>query len=307
MAGFQLAARVLLVLIGLSGDSVLAQPFRAHTDSPRPPSPEAQQSFQATIDEQARLLAADPRLSRVPKDKQHALVEFVVGNLLFVAMRELGHAVMSEIRLPLVGGTEQAFDDFAVLSALKVGERSFSDRILIEGAKGWFTRAREKRAKRAPDYYDRHEFNARRAYRVVCLMFGADAARFKALPEETALPEELRRGCGWDYDKVSRSWDAALMPHRPAAGQPKARIAVSYGVAAGDLEVYAQVLRNLRFLETIAEFAADRLAWRDPIRIELQSCGEADAAWTAPTRTLHLCYEMARDFAELYRDLGRDP
>jgi hypothetical protein len=209
--------------------------------------------------------------------------------------------------LPLVGGAEQAFDDFAALSVLKLGERSFSDRILIEGAKGWFTRARAKHAKGAPDYYDRHEFNARRAHRVVCLMFGADAARFKALSDETALPEELRRGCGWDYDKVSRSWDAALMPHRPAAEQAKVRIEMSYGAAAGDLEIYAQVLRNLRFLETIAEFTADRLAWRDPILIELQSCGKADAAWTAPTRTLHLCYEMARDFAELYRDFGRDP
>ena len=115
-----------------------------------------------------------------------------------------------------------------------------------------------------------------------------------------------RRGCGWDYDKVSRSWDVALMPH-PAADQAKARIEVSYGVAAGDLEVYPRVLRNLRFLETIAEFAADRLTWRASILIELRSCGEANAAWTAPTRTLHLCYEMAQEFAELYRDFGRDP
>ena len=89
-------------------------------------------------------------------------------------------------------------------------------------------------------------------------MFGADAARFKALPDETALPAERLRGCGWDYDRVSRSWDIALTPYRPAADQPKARIDVSYGVAAGDLEVYAQVLRNLRFLETIAEFAENQ-------------------------------------------------
>jgi putative metallopeptidase DUF4344 len=305
-AGCQ-AARALLVLIGLSGQSVLAQPFRAHTAPPRSPSPEAQRSFQAKINEQARLLAADPRLSRVPPDRQQALAEFVVGNLLFVAARELGNAVVSEIGLPLVGGAEQAFDDFAVLSALTLGEKGFSDRILIEGAKGWFTRARrEKLAKGASAYYDRHEFNARRAYRIVCLMFGADAARFKALPEETALPEARRRACGWDYDQVSRSWDVALMPHRPAADQTQARIEVSYAVAAGDIAVYAQMLRNLRFLETVAEFAADRLAWRAPIRMELRSCGEADATWTAATRTLHLCYEMAQDFAELYRDFGRD-
>ncbi|MGB9368955.1 MAG: DUF4344 domain-containing metallopeptidase [Xanthobacteraceae bacterium] len=305
--GFRLA-HTLLVLIGLSGETLCAQPFRASTAPPPSPSLEAGQSFQVRIGEQARLLARNARLSRVAPDKQQALVEFVVGNLLFVAMRELGNAVVSEIRLPLPGGTEQAFDDLAALALLKLGEKNFSDRVLIEGAKGWFIRARrEKAARGAPDYYGRHDFNPRRAYRIVCLIFGADAARFKALPKETALPAEQRRGCGWDYDRVARSWDVALTPHRPAADQPKARIDVSYGVAAGDLKVYAQVLRNLRFLETIAEFATDHLAWRAPILFELRRCREANAAWAAPTRTLYLCYEMAQDFAKLYRDFGRDP
>lgn len=301
------AARVLLVLSGLGGGTLCAQPFRASTAPPPSPSPESRQSFQALIGEQARLLARNPRLRRVAPGGQQALAEFVVGNLLFVAMRELGNAVVSEISLPLPGGAEQAYDDLAGLALLKLGETNFSDRILIEGAKGWFMRARREKVRGAPDYYDRHDLDPRRAYRIVCLMFGADAARFKALPEETALPAERMRGCGWDYDRLSRSWDVALTPHRPAADQPKARVDVSYGVAAGDLAVYAQVLRNLRFLETIAEFAADRLAWRAPISIELRRCGKANAAWNAPTRTLQLCYEMARDFAKLYRDFGRDP
>ena len=82
---------------------------------------------------------------------------------------------------------------------------------------------------------------------------------------------------------------------------------MNYGVARGNLEVYAQLFRNLRFLEAIAEFAADRFAWRAPISIEMRSCGDADATWTIATRTLNVCYEMAQDFAELYRDFGRVP
>ena len=295
------------MLIGLSGEPLCAQPFRTSTAPPPSPSAEARQAFEIRIGEQALLLAKSTPLRRVAPGRQQALAEFVVGNLLFVALRELGNAVVSEINLPLAGGKEQAFDDLAALALLKLGEKNFSDRILIEGAKGWFVHARRgKPARGAPDYFDRHDFDVRRAYRVVCLLFGADAARFKALPEETAMPLERRRGCGWDYDRVSRSFDVALMPHRPAADQPKARIDVRYGEAAGDLKIYAQVLRNLRFLETMAEFAADRLAWRAPILIELRRCGEANAAWTAPARTLHVCYETARDFAKLYRDFGGD-
>ena len=67
------------------------------------------------------------------------------------------------------------------------------------------------------------------------------------------LPGDLRRSCGWEYDKASRSWETVLRPYRPAANAPNARIAVTYTAATGDLEVYAQVFRNLRFLETIAD------------------------------------------------------
>ena len=131
-AGFQSVARALLVFIGLSGQPLLAQPFRVQTVPPGSPSPEAQQSFQAKIDEQARLLASDPRLQRVPQHQQRPLVEFIVGNVLFAAVRELGRAVVSEMNLPVLSGVERAADDFAVLTALELGKKDFSDRILIE-------------------------------------------------------------------------------------------------------------------------------------------------------------------------------
>jgi hypothetical protein len=296
-------AGALLFFIGLSGERLLAQPFRVQTVPPRSPSLAVQQSFGAKIDEQARLLTRDGRFRRIPEHKRQALVEFVVGNLLFATVHELGHAVISDLELPTLSGAEQAADDFAALTALELGEKSFSDRILIEAAKGWFTNSRrEKRPRGTPSYYDRHGLDMRRAYRIVCLMFGADPVRFNALTEETTMPKNLRRRCGWDYDRAWRSWRQVLISHRPAADSPQARIEVNYGVAKGNLGVYARLFRNLRFLEAIAEFATDRFAWRAPISIEMQSCGDAGATWIIATRTLQLCYEMAQDFAELYRD-----
>jgi hypothetical protein len=204
-----------------------------------------------------------------------------------------------DMNLPTLGGLEQAIDDFAILTVLKLGEKDFSDRVLIEAAKGWFTNAgREGETSSTPAYYGRHGLNERRANRIACLMVGADPARFGALAEETSLPKGLLRTCGWDYDAMSRSWEKALTPARPVAGQPKTQIEVKYAAATGTLEVYAQMFRNLRFLETIAALAADRFAWRAPIAMEMRSCGSADATWTSATRTLHICYEMAQDFAE---------
>ena len=49
--------------MGSSEDPLRAQPFRTQTAVPGSPSLEARQSFQARIDEQARLLTRDRRLA----------------------------------------------------------------------------------------------------------------------------------------------------------------------------------------------------------------------------------------------------
>jgi hypothetical protein len=297
----------LLVLVGLGTVTLRAQPFRVPTVLPASQSPQAKQAFQAKVDEAARVLAREPRLKQVPREQRQALVEFLVGKALFVAAHEMGLALISEMALPVLGRREALADQFAVLTVLKHGEQDFSDRVLVEAGKGWFMAAPSNRTDAgAPTHYDQHGLAEKRGHQIVCLMVGADPDRFKALADETKLPHERRRTCGWEYDTASRKWEKALAPYRRAADQPKQKIDVIYEDAKGRLDVYAQVFRGLRFLETVAELAADRFTWRAPIVMKMQSCRAVGARWTIATRTLHICYEMAQEFAELYRDYGRD-
>ena len=60
----------------------------------------------------------------------------------------------------------------------------------------------------------------------------------------------------------------------------------------------------IRLLEPVAEVTADLTAWPAPFTLEMQSCGFINAAWDPSTRKLTLCYELAADFAELYRTYG---
>jgi len=306
VAGLRAFTYALLVLMGFSAEPLFAQPFRLQTAPPASPSPEAKRSFQAKIQEQARALGTQPPFNRLSPQRQQALLESIIGNMLFVATHEIGRAVMSEFEVPAVTGIEETADDFAVLTILKHGERDFSDRVLIEAAKGWFMSGQRGKRGKTPDYYTQHRFSERRGTRIACLVIGADPVRFKALAEETKLPKERQRRCGWDYDRATLSWEKVLAPYRRAADQPKAQIEVIYGAASGVLQAYAQAFRKLRFLEIVAELAADRFAWRSPIAIDMRSCGEAAGGWIIAERRLHLCYEMARNFAELYRDLPQD-
>jgi hypothetical protein len=199
---------------------------------------------------------------------------------------------------------EDVADAYATIGVLKCGA-DFARRVLVEAAKGWFLNARrDRKAGDVPQYYERHGLDEQRAYHIVCLMFGSDPARFKDLADETELPQDRRRSCGWDYDTASRSWDRALAAHQRRADQPKPRIEVIYGEGKGRLASYARIFKATRFLETVVEQVADRFAWPAPISVETRSCEEPNARWTIPTRRLHVCYELAEEFVELYRDYG---
>jgi Putative metallopeptidase len=293
MIGIRRLACILLVLLGWGSAPSRAQDL--------PTGPEI---FQAGIDEAARELAKVPHLRRLTPQQRQARAEFVFGNMLFVTIHELAHALVSEMDLVVLGREEDAADAYATLGALKCGTE-LGRRVLVEAAKGWFmTAQRDRKAGEVSHYYDRHGLDEQRAYQIVCLMVGSNAARFKDLADETELPEDRRRSCGWDFDTASRSWERALTQHHRPADQPKSQIQVLYGEGKGKLDLFARIFSGTRFLETIVEQVANLYAWPEPIVVEMRSCGEPNARWTIPTRRLHVCYELAQEFAELYREYG---
>ncbi len=47
--------------------------------------------------------------------------------------------------------------------------------------------------------------------------------------------------------------------------------------------------------------AHEEFAWPVPFVLETQACGFINAEWVSPTHKLTVCYELAEDFADLYR------
>jgi hypothetical protein len=216
----------------------------------------------------------------------------------------LAHAAVDELRLPVLGREEDAADDFATLRLLNVGS-DLSHRVLTEAARGWFlSDRRDKRDGEKLVFYDQHGLDQQRAYQIVCLMVGSDPMKFGDLAEEVKLPDDRQESCIRDYKKIVASWDTVLAPHRRDAGEQKTKISWSYGEAKGNLAVYADGLRRLQLLETIAAAAENALSWPAPFALEAKTCGFINARWINELRKLELCYELAADFGELYRDFN---
>jgi len=224
--------------------------------------------------------------------------------MLFVLLHEMAHATITEMGLPVLGRGEDAADSFADTRLIKLGS-AFSDRVVAAAAEGWFLADRrdQKEGNTVP-FYDEHGLNQVRAYLIVCYIVGADKKKFNELARETKLPEDRQDSCAGDYSKAANSWDLILKPHLRVPDQPKTKIDVVYGESKGKLEAVAQAARSIMLLEPVATLSADQFAWPTPFTLEMQSCGFINAAWVASTHKLTLCYELAADFAELYRDYG---
>jgi Putative metallopeptidase len=236
------------------------------------------------------------------------IAEFTAGNTLFVLLHEMAHATALQLPIPALAGKEDAADSFAVMQLVKLSS-GLPDRVIGESAKGWFLSDQRNRDNGdGVAYYDEHNLDQERAYRIVCLMVGTGEDKVQRLAAATRLPKERQDSCAGDFSAASSSWDMALKPHLRGPDQPKTKIDVVYGAAnGGKLEAVAQALRSMMLLETVAERMADLYAWPAPFGIEMQSCGYANAQWLPKTRKISVCYELAADFADLYRGYGDRP
>ena len=268
-------------------------------------TPASRQEFEGRIAEAARMPAGRPRLRGVSQAQHEKHVEFVVGNLLFVLGHEAGHAVIREMGVPVVGREEDAADAFATLMSLMCDD-GFGDRVLANAALGWFlSDRRDRQARRGQDaqanYYGEHGMDLQRAYSVVCLMVGSNPGKFASVADAARLPPDRRMTCQDDYLNAKWSWDQVLQSHLRKPDQAKTAITVSYGPGNGKYDAHAAVFQQMKLLETVAESLADRFAWRAPISLEMQACGESNARFEFRTRKVIVCYELADEFSDLYR------
>ncbi len=287
-----IAAAALIVTMPAATAQQAAPAQPAATAQPTPQS----SKLAAAIDEAIKGLDTVPRFKKMSHEKKKQLVEFVIGNTLFVLTHELGHGLINEMQMPVLGREEDAADSFAIVTALKMGP-TFSDGVLIEAAKGQvFSSKRDKKEGNPLAFYDEHGLDLQRAYNIVCFMVGAEPEKYTQLANFTKLPEYRQKGCKYEWENTSWSWEEMLKKHL-RGDKPKLDVKVTYEENK-KFAVQENILRQIGLLEGIAAHATDRYAWPNQWSVEAKSCGDANASWRS--RKLTLCYELANYFIELF-------
>jgi len=251
-------------------------------------------------------ISTHERVKGLPREKLRATAEFALGNSLFALLHEMGHGLITDLGLPVLGREEDAADAFATVAILEM-KTEFTHRILVNAAKGWMISERRNQEKGDNTvYYDAHGLDLQRAYNIICLMVGSDPEAFDDLAREVNMPEERRETCAGDYSNASWSWNKALQPFLRAPGQERTKYQVVYGKAGKSLEIFENAFRAAGALERVAYLLGDRYAWRKPFGIEATSCGESGAQWSVQDHKVVLCYELTDEFVSLYKSHGED-
>jgi len=244
-----------------------------------------------------RYTSLDDAIAALPPDELEDLFVFVAGNLLFTLYHEGGHMLVSELEIPVLAQEEDAVDNLATLTML-ADDSDDMDLFLTQAMIGWFLIADENYEDLV--FYDEHDLDQQRGYKMLCMMVGADEDVFRELARDLGLPEERIESCGYDYDQASASWEVVTDPFLRDSDAPAGRIRVIHEPAPHGLESMAIFLKEAELMEEVARQLDTVYDLPHDITFRSAACGMENAFWDPQEREVTLCHELMGGFAEIY-------
>ena len=142
-----------------------------------------------------------------PKITPHRLGELFAELEYFVLFHEVGHALVDQWDLPVVGREEDAVDAFSTIFMTEfVKEGEFA----LAGADFFYYLAGTHQLSEV-DFADEHSFDKQRSYSIACWVYGSNPARYGFL--RAVLPAERRVRCPDEYRRLKKAWFSFLRPH----------------------------------------------------------------------------------------------
>ncbi len=223
---------------------------------------------------------------------------FIEGNLYFLAYHEVGHALISEFDIPVVGREEDAVDQLATWIMAPADKDEPAD-YLIGAIKGWFTFA-DATPLSAIQWWDEHGTDRQRGYQIACLLYGSNPERFKATADAIDLPDQRRETCEADSSLNQSAWARLLADHAHPVGEDGAKENVSVRYEpTNDYADDQRYLKELHLLEDVAELMATGYKLQPGIVVKAEECGVANSFWQSDNRTIIICYELVDEYRRL--------
>ena len=233
--------------------------------------------------------------------EQEEAVLFLVGNTEFFLYHEFGHALISELDIPVLGREEDTVDNLAAVVMIPDEPDPISEDKMMAAIDNWFlTDAMATSDDESLPFWDEHGLDQQRGYQLACLYYGSDPEALTDLADSLDLPPERRESCQDDYAQALQSWSKVLEPHILADGQRFSHsIKVIYEPPPDELKDAADLLKITGSLESIAKDVATSFKLPHNLTLVARACGEPNAYWDPEKREVVMCYELTEFFVDL--------
>lgn len=134
-----------------------------------------------------------------------------IDTVLHTLIHEAGHAYIADQNIPILGKEEDAVDNLAAVLMIEYVENG--DDAAISAADMFAFESDDR-----PDYYDfgeyidEHSFDLQRYFSTLCLVYGSDPDKHKALLDEVENDylAERKDFCVYQYQAISENWHRYL-------------------------------------------------------------------------------------------------
>jgi hypothetical protein len=136
----------------------------------------------------------------------------IVGQFLFTAAHEMGHAVFDFLDIPLFGRPEDDADQFAAHTVIRIGKGDA--RYLIGGAAYLYNEYVNNPTVTVPvsAFADVHGAPVQRLYNLLCLAYGADPNAFSYVVDRGHLPKSRVPDCKTEWGEVDFAFHRLIQP-----------------------------------------------------------------------------------------------
>lgn len=248
------------------------------------------------------LASTAPLLAQeLTEDQAAEAMDFAMHDATFTLYHEIGHLLVGELGLPVLGKEEDAADALAAILLLNdTSDEVEAFNTLIDSADGWYFNAVKSTGEGvdALSYYDEHSLDIQRAYAMVCMMVGFNPEEFGETADIYEIDKDQQEACAFTYQQAADSWVTLLAPHE-VQDKPGAEISIIYE-DAGEFSGFADELKSRQVLEKAAELIQASFVLPRPVTFRAALCGEANAYYSPADGEIRYCYELAADMHALY-------
>ncbi|MDY0248930.1 MAG: DUF4344 domain-containing metallopeptidase [Pseudomonas sp.] len=240
-------------------------------------------------------------------------LRFVTTNAEFTLLHEMGHLLIHELKLPVLGREEDAADQLGFIGLFLIHNRQQTPDFpmrLLDVADYWRLEWQSvKNSTEQIQAWDSHALDEQRFYNIACLAYGSDPKNLEWIIEMTGLPEERAFYCQDEYEQAKYAALWFREHFKRTANQPiQHRIQVIYEPPPYHLEGGNDLLEKVKAsgeLEAVAERASTFFALPRDLTLRIASCGAPDSWYNTNSGELTLCYERIAYFRKLARQLPR--